>query len=60
MPLKFASTSGYEEFIRSNTVKRGEIDEVISFLKYGQTTLDIGKYEIYFQITEGLLMVHVT
>lgn len=60
MPLKFASTSGYKEFIRSNAVKQGEIDEVISFLKYGQTILDIGKYEIYLQITEGTLMVHVT
>lgn len=37
MPLKFASTSGYEEFIRSNAVKQDEIDEVVSFLKYGQT-----------------------
>ena len=37
MPLRFTSVSGYEEFIRSNAVKQDEIDEVISFLKYGQT-----------------------
>jgi len=35
MSLKFTSTSGYKEFIRSNAVKQDEIDEVILFLKYG-------------------------
>lgn len=37
MSLKFTSTSGYKEFIRSNAVKQDEIDEVILFLKYGYT-----------------------
>jgi len=60
MSLKFTSTSSYKEFIRSNAVKKDEIDVVILFLKYGKT-------EFWLQVSmeftcklQGTLIVCVT